>query len=327
MKLRTIFFLILILGLSIQICFGQEPQEEENWLQEYGISQYPTLVFRYDRYSKDDLAKFREKLDLMKNAKFEDEWEGNYFDDLTELGITSFRWDSNVGFVDLYIYTCYPELRDINYGKVINTPEYVQMIPEFGENSPRKAMSVKYVKVKWSDRHYLVEESSIAAFAEKAVGIYVEPQDDENEIPQKWSRYWVSGDSEQELTGFPVFPASYKKLERFPIETKIISAGKRTIESDTEIAGSYQVGDAAVYTVTIGAGKNKGVKIGMKFDVAETKDEIYITKVNQNNAVGVILRQLNDDKSEYCFDDDSNQIECPKIKPSLIAKTRIGLWY
>lgn len=34
----------------------------------------------------------------------------------------------------------------------------------------------------------------------------------------------------------PEFPASYKKFQRFPIETKIISVGKRTIKEGVTTA-------------------------------------------------------------------------------------------
>jgi hypothetical protein len=330
MKLRNITVLILILGLSIRICFGQEAEQSENWLQEYGFYQYPTLVFRYDRYSKADLVKFREKLDLMKNAKFADEWEGSYFSDLDQLGVSSFRWDSNVGFIELYIYTCFPELRHINYGKVVNAPDYVEMFPEFAADSPRKSLPVRYVKVRWNDRRYLVEESSLAAFAEKVVGIYVEPQDDETAELQKWSNYWVSGDTEieTEVNGLPQYPSSYKQFERFPIKTKLTSVGKRTIESEKEIENNYYTNEVAIYPVTIGAGKSKGVKVGMSFYLSETGDKILITQVNQNSSNGIIIREFDEDKNEYCLDKDFSPVACRKIKTSMKAETQVGFpWY
>ncbi len=117
-------------------------------------------------------------------------------------------------------------------------PDAVQIIPEFTENSPRKQTSVRYVKVKWNDRLYLVEESSLPAFAEKAVGIYVEPKDTSNENYQKWTNNWVKGDLEKPLTGLPEFPLSYKKFQRSPIEGKIISVGRRTIENEKTVGNT-----------------------------------------------------------------------------------------
>lgn len=335
MKLRNYLLIIFVSTATFQICFGQntaEIVEGENWVQQYGIYQSPIMVFRYDRYSKEDTVKFREKLDLMKDAKFSDEWEGNYFSDLDQLGISSFRWDSNIGFVDFYIYTCFPELRYLSYGKVTNASEFIQIMPEFAENSPRKSEPVKYVKVKWSDRHYLVEESSLSAFAEKSVGIYVETAETPDEGFQKWSSYWVNGDTEKELTGLPEFPPSYKKFQRLPIETKIIAVGKRTIESEKQFGDkSYMrhFQDNAVYPITIGAGKNKGVKAGMYFCIFETGEEVFITEVNQNTAIGFVARDTDENKNDVCYNDDNtNESPCPKLKSSFKVKTRIGhLWF
>ena len=83
MNLQKIFLATLFCILALTVCFGQntpEIVEGENWLQQYGI-YYPTqtMVFRYDRYSREDTVKFREKLDLLKNAEFADEWEGTYY--------------------------------------------------------------------------------------------------------------------------------------------------------------------------------------------------------------------------------------------------------
>ncbi len=328
MKLRNITILILILGLSIQFCLGQEFEEGENWMQEFYPYQSPTLTFRFDKYSREDLVKFREKLDLIKSAKSADEWNGIYNNEFSELGVNLFILDSKAGFVSFYLYTCYPELRTMNYGNVINTSDYVEILPEFSGNSPRKSLPERFVKVSWGERRYLVEESSLEAFAEKAVGIYIEPSNNEDEMLHKWSNYWISGDSEKELTGLPVLPVSYKKFERSPIETKIISVGKRTIETEKDVEDYQNTEEMAFYTVTIGAGKNKKVKEGMILFFGETQEEIIITKVNQNSAVGKISRSIDDNKNDYCEDNESNQIPCPKIKSSLKVKTRVGyLWY
>lgn len=331
MNLHKIFLIILFCVVSLTVCLGQnEPEfvEGETWVNQYGIYQDVRMMFRYDRYSREDTVKFREKLDLLKEAKFADEWEGTYFSGFPdEVGISSFRWSKDVGFVDYYVYSCLPELRYINYGKIANSSDFIQTIPEFAVDSPRKATPVKYVKVKWSDRHYLVEESSLLAFAERAAGIYVEPEDS-SEDRQKWSNHWVKGDLEQELIGLPEFPASYKKFQRQPIETKIISVGKRTIEEEKELGNRFYMDEVAVYPVTVGAGKNKGIKKGMSFYISGMEDEIFITEVNQNTAVGIIIRTIDENKIDYCLDNESNKIACPKIKTAIKIKTQTGkLWF
>jgi hypothetical protein len=332
MNLQKICLSILIFVSSLAVCFGQdkpETVEGQTWVNEYDIYQDVRMTFRYDRYSKEDTVKFREKLDLLKAAKFADEWEGAYYSGFPdEVGVSSFRWDANAGFVEYYVYSCFPELRYLNYGKITNTPEFIQTIPEFAADSPRKEKAVKYIKVKWSNRHYLVEESSLLAFAERAAGIYVEPEDDSSEDRYKWSNHWVKGDLEQELTGLPEFPASYKRFQRQPIETKITSVGKRTIEKEVQTARWFTPEENAVYQVTVEAGAKKGVKRGMIFEVPETGDAILITQVNQNYAIGIIGRDINENKNDNCLDRNFNQIVCRKIKSSLKVKTETGkLWF
>ena len=327
MKFFKIFLLSLIFVAASQISFAQNIQEEtqmpENWLGKYGV-YFPFLVERYDRYSKEDVAKFREKLDLLQNAKF-DEWEGIYLDDLSQLAYSEFRWKSDTGFVNFYVYTCFPELRHLNYGKIINSPETIQTSPEFAGDSPRKQTAVKYVKVKWGERYYLVEESSLASFAEKAVGVYLESKETSDPNYQNWARYWVKGDLEKPLAGLPAFPASYKKFERLPIEARIISVGKRTVEQE-KIIGDTHYYNSAWYSVTIDAGKNRNVKIGMVFDIPELKNPLTITQVNSKTAVGLISRPIDENKNDECWNENFDKIPCLDIENEMKVKTQIGVF-
>jgi len=172
----------------------------------------------------------------------------------------------------------------------------------------------------------LVEESSLPAFAEKAVGIYVEPKDTSNESYQKWANNWVKGDLEKPLTGLPEFPPNYKKFQRLPIEAKITSVGKRNVENEKTL-GNTTYSEAAFYEITISAGKNKDVKEGMSFEIPEIENSLYITQVNSKTAVGIISRPIDVNKNDECFGDNFDKIFCPKIKNGLKVKTQIGLFY
>jgi hypothetical protein len=339
MKLRKLVLFILVSILSLQICFGQNSentQPENNWLKEYNILNEQFLYHRYDRYTKEDIVNFREKLDLLKNAKFSDEWSGIYYVGFGEtVNNSQLHINSNIGFINFNIYTCLPELLYIKYGRIVHTVDFIQLSPEFVPNTPIKFDPVKYIKVKWGGKNLLVEESSLAAFAEKAVGIYVETEDESPDNKYKWTNFWVKSDSssenhfqvENQYVGLPKFPVSYKKFQRQPIESKIISVGKRTIEED-KVIGNAAYSEAAFYEVIIGAGKNKGVKAGMYFEIPEIENQIYITEVNQNNSVGIIVRMIDDNKNDECYGDDSNKIPCPKITSSLKVKTQIGnFWF
>lgn len=327
MKLLRFFLISFTLVFSLQICFGQdieETQPTENWLKQYTNYNEQFLYQRFDRYSKDDLIKFRAKFDLLNNSKSEDDWDRIYSVGSDEIvGFSQLRLKSGVGFVSFYVYTCFPELRHINYGRIVTSSETIQLLPEFGDNSPRKATPNTYVKVKWNNRYYLVEESSLSAFAQKAVGIYVEPEDSSDENYQKWSNYWVSGDFEKPLSGLPEFPLNYKKFQRSPIEAKIISVGKRVVEE--KILGNINYSESAFYNVTIDVGKNNNVKEGMKFEIPEINAELFITRVNPKTSIGLIHRDINDtNKIDVCHNENFDEIPCPKIKALLKVKTRVG---
>lgn len=320
MKPPKTFLALLILFAFVHICFGQnseETQPTENWLwTEYKIFPDSRLYHLYERYSKEDIVKFREKLDLLKNGEFQDEWEGIYSVAYEEtVGFSQFRWRRDVGFVSFGIYTCLPELRSVNYGKVVDTPDFIQILPEYAENSPRRQTETKYVKVKWGEHRFLVEESSLSAFAEKAVGIFVNPENPDDENYHKWVNHWFKGDYEKPYVGLPEFPDKYKKFQRSPIETKIITVGKRFVEENS-----------ASYNVTIGAGKNKGIGKGMIFDVPEIENSIEITRVGDKTAVGIIVRSVDENNHDECFGDDFNKVVCAKIKSGLKVKTQIGVF-
>lgn len=329
MSLPKFFLIILCLMFSLQICFGQNSEENqptENWLKKYTGYNEQFLYQRFDRYSKDDVVKFKEKFESLNLLKATNDWDGVYsvgYGD--EVGFSQLRLNSNTGFVSFYIYTCLPELRYINFGKITNSSETIQLLPEFGNASPRKSAPVTYVKIKWNDRNYLVEESSIDAFAQKTVGIYVEPEDASAESYQKWNNYWVSGDFNKPLSGLPEFPFNYKKFQRAPIEAKITSIGKRTVEEKT--LGNTSYSEAAFYTVKIDAGKDKNVKEGITFEIPEIEAELFITQVNQKTSVGLIHRNINDSKNDLCHDENYNEIACPKIKSALRVKTPIGKFW
>lgn len=329
MKLHKLFFIVLILFASFQNSFGQnseEPQFLDNWLRAYNIYYTGDGIYhRFDQYSKEDIKKIREKLELFKASKGADEWEGRYSPGgYDPTGISYLQLNFNVGFVDLYVDTCNPELRSVNYGKIKNSADIIQTVPEFVENSPRKSSPVRYVKVKWGESHYLVEESALLAFAEKAVGLYVEPEDASDKDFQKWSNYWTDADLEKSSVGLPVFPNAYKKFQRLPIEGRIISVGKRTIEKEKDFGDIFYNADAAYYAITINAGKDKGVKNSMIFETPGADTPILITQVNQNTAIGLIHRDIDEKKRDACFDENMKKTACPKIKVASKTKTAVG---
>lgn len=326
-------FLFSVFMFSQSITTAQEVFEEQpakNWLIEYGIPSEPLMNFRYENYSKTDTVRFREKLKAINESTPKSEWEGVYIVGSQTVGFSQFRWNSKVGFISFYIYTCLPELRHINYGSIVETPDYIELVPEKTDDSPRKAASVRFAKVKFGKDFYLVEESSLPAFMEKAVGILVEPEDASDDDYMKWFNFMAKGEQNEPFEGVPEVSAKYKHLLRFPIEAEISAIEKRTVEEGKILGQTIHGGETAFYKIRINAGKNKNVKVGMKFDIPETKEELVITKVNQNSSIGLVARSVDDYKNDACYGDvdgEYKEIACPQIRPSLKIKTQTGRLY
>jgi len=322
MRLNRILIFFLILQVSLLVCPAQDIgdiQPEENWLKEYNLYRGQFMYFRYDKYSKDDVVRLRAKLDQLKSAGFEKEWEGFYykgFDD--SVGHSRVQISFDKGFASIYIYTCLPELRAFSVGSVINNSDSIHVVSD----SPNAQEGTKYIKVRWGDRLYLVEESSLSAFSEKAVGILPTRNDDESPDRFNWMNFWVQADLDKPLEGLPQFPAGYKKFERLPIAAKIISVKRSLTKNESD--DSVSRWESAVYAVAIDAGAAKGIKRDMVFLLADTGDILTITRVSQTKAVGTITRPLNENTTDNCWDDNNNDVPCRRIVPGMKIQTQIG---
>jgi hypothetical protein len=290
---------------------------DENWVTKDGVYYGWFFYVRPDRYSASDVAGFREKFRALKSFDSDRDWSGAYFSG-TEQTVDHMKLliDSDRDYAEFSVYTCLPELRYIDFGTVVETDEFIQLVPDRPQGSTRKTSTVKYVKVRWGERRVLVEESSIKAFAEKAVGVYVEPEDESAEDRFKWANFLVLGEHQVEqyvYQGLPEFPGSYKKFQRLPIRTHILSAGKRLV-----------VEDEAVYLVRIAAGRGDGVKVGLRFEIPDTGDQIEITRVHDTFSVGKVRFPIDQNGREECVDLEYRQIACPKLEPKTIVQTQVG---
>jgi hypothetical protein len=295
-------------------------------LRQYKLPAVEDLHYRYDKYSREQVTELKARLALLAESKFEKEWEGGYTQGSEpQLGLAIFRLDMKVGFVDIYIYDCYSELRYFTYGKVIDNPDSIEIIPEFKPNA-EAVVTQKYIKVRWGSRLYLVDEEYLLPFSEKAVGIFVADEADETSY-NKWANFLVKGDTEALVAGYPQFPANYKSFERLPIEARVISVGKRVIATDKTDDGTVY-NSSADYPVTINAGAKQKVKEGMTFLVPNTQDIITISRVFQNKATGIVSRDLKDDDiTDQCFDDRREDIPCRVVRSGMKIQTRVDAFY
>ncbi len=329
---KICLFISILFVFSFFVCISAqesgETEETQNWLQQYNGYSDSRLFHRYDLYSKQDIASAKEKLALLFKDQTESEWEGIYHGIGSEVGFSQLRWSGKNGFLYFYIYTCLPELRQLNFGKVLDSLETVKFIPEYSENSPRKdSKAERLVKVRWGKRNYLVEEDSLEVFYEKAVGIYVDPNnltENDEYITPKWTNFWVKNDGENEPAGLPVLPKGYEKYKRLPIQSKIISVGKRTTEEGKTLGG-INYGEGSFREVAIGAGRNDGVKAGMTFEIPKIAELITIIKAEDNAAVGLIHRDIDESRKDSCYGENFKPIACPKISVGLKVQTQIGV--
>jgi hypothetical protein len=319
MSLKNFLWVMTISLTFFQCCFSQEFAREENWLGEIEGAPYEFVHHQYKHYTKEDIVKAKQILSSIRNSSPKDEWEGVYSREVNLHDVKLF-WRANVGFINYNIYTCAIELRNLNYGKINDSPSFIELISEkpitLAKNIPKAEN--KLVKVKFGARHFLVPENRLQDFAERTVGLSNELED--------YSYYWRKvEDYEKEVFGLPILPLEYKHLLRYPKEAEIIGIRNRKIHQEKAFDGT--VGYEEVhYFVILRAGNNKNIKIGMNFFVEDLGEWIEITKVSSKNPVGKIIRGFNENKQEECQNEEHFQgkvIPCKEIKIGMKAKTRL----
>lgn len=323
---------ILLIAFSFIFSFAAWAQEKpvlqeeqieyaKNWIYDY--QDGPELRLNYKYYSKEDAVdaenKYQKiKAELLENK--ENEWAGKYIPlPQSELGGQYLFLAPRSGFIDYYVYPCLPELRSFHLGDVVDEPSVIWTKPVYSLNSRRRVIEpVRYVKVKWGARRLLVRQEDLVEFLDRVTGFYVKPKtDDENDFSD-WFNVWANEkDFEKPLTGLPVLPAEYVHLLRRPIEAKIINAGKRIIKKIEEKNDEHEYSAARTEsqtTVTISAGSQNGIKIGMAFRALKTDETIKIIQVNSRTSIGVLIRELDENGRETYYDSESEgEKNFPKI--------------
>lgn len=329
MRLLKILSCLLILLGSLQIGFGQEFNENENWIGAIEGGVPPFLIHNLNKYSKEDVVRAKEKLNLIKQSPTGDEWEGSYSlpGDLRD---TKLFWNSKFGFVNYYVYTCAIELRALNYGRAVNNPDSVILMTE--KNRPPfyradKSGQSKLIKVKWGDLRYLVEEDALETFCELAAGYYGAAKNETTEVDGESfasqttieNSFWVKNEDlrNKKTFGLPILPKPYEKFIKQPIETEIISIGKYEKDPPTD----RPIATYSRRYVNIGAGKNSGIKIDMEFYVPALGERIRIVKVLNNTAVGVLERWIDSETRQESCSGETEDAPCRLPKAGMKIKT------
>jgi len=310
MKPAKFFLIFIVILFFTVVSFGQNVTESDNWLKGFNTEAdyLPTLLYWSGKFTKEDLDKGKKRLNLIRQFAPKDEWEGLYYGE-TGIGGKKFIWNSVGGFFYFYFYH---ELKSFYFGTAANFPGFVELnyeeLPIPGINKSKSAKP-KLVKVKLGEKHFLVPENRLQDFCNLAAGL--------NKQSDDFNYYWTKEeDIEKRVFGLPVFSSSYKRFLRNPLEAKIIGIGKKKVIPNEQSTKEYNFDDI-LYPVTINAGINKNLKIGMNFFVEDSGEWIEITNVLQNKSNGFIRRNFDENMQEQCRDSEGGSgqtIPCKKIK-------------
>lgn len=322
MKLTKTFLFLTFLLIS-QICFAQEYIQEENWLREVAgeyCAPYQNITYRFENFTQQDISNAKAKLKSIKQFAPINEWEGLYWQN-TAIGDNRLIWNSDSGFLNFY---CYHDLTRLNYGKAKDSTNFVEFDSEklLGSNPgkrQRAEVNTKLVKVRVGKRHYLVPENELKDFCEAAVGVSTKNWED--------FYYWTKvNDKENEIFGLPILSPEHRRFLRSPIEARIISIENKKFIPNEQSTKEFNFDDIH-YSLTLNAGKNKGIKIKMNFFVEDLGEWIEITKVSQTKSIGIIRRDFDENGREQCRDDIGGAgqlIVCKEIKAGMLSKTKMN---
>ncbi len=318
MRLTKISIICLILLSISSVCFGQEIVEDENWLKGLGgeADYLPYILYQYKTFTKEDVTKGKQRLKSIRQFAPKNEWEGIYYQE-TGIGDSKLIWNLEGGFFNLYFYH---ELKRFDYGRVNDSPSFIELVSEktlISNPAKKQSAKTKLIRVKIGEKHFLVPETRLQDFCDRAAGLSTDLQD--------FYYYWTKEeDMRKEVFGLPVLRSEYRHFLRYPIEAEINRVGNKKIKRSEIIINSEEIH----YPIILNAGKNKNLKKDMNFFVEDLGEWIQITKVFQTNSIGFIRRDFDENKQEQCFDSEGGMgdiITCKEIKIGMKANTKGSL--
>jgi hypothetical protein len=288
-------------------CKNLSTMADENWLKGLGTEadNLPSLSYPFTTFTKEELLQGKRRLKFVRQFAPKNEWQGIYYSN-TGIGDSKLIWNSEGGFFNLYFYHY---LKRFNYGTVIDSPTFVLLVSEkssISTSSKKQVAKSKLVKVKLSEKHFLVPENRLQDFCDTAAGLSTNLGD--------FNYYWTKEeDMRKEVFGLPILPSEYKHFLRYPIEAKIIGIGKKKTIPNEQSTKEFNFDDIH-YPITLNAGKNKNIKIKMNFFVEDLGEWIEITKVFQTKSIGFIRRDFEENGQERCWDSESGSGQLILVK-------------
>jgi hypothetical protein len=251
-------FLLLLLSKSGFATSGQEAALSE---------QSQKMADKHRKKIKAEIGKLKDH-----------EWAGNYYkgDGLGEN--VSFSIAPQSGYVFEW-HGCLG-LYGLNYGAAAWTNDRIHLSFQF-ENKPGfGGIAPEFVPVSWNSRHYLVPADDVVGFC-NAVNLGGEPR------MNVYGSYLLrDGDEKKSAAGFPELPVQYRPylLEK-PIEAAILKVGPFTLRPSIS---TWKFKDTPV---TLDAGTNKGLLVGMELVVTQPPHivkSVRLTHVQADHSEGIM---------------------------------------
>jgi hypothetical protein len=241
------------------------------------------------------------------------------------------RWAPESGFVYVSLYE-WLDVLDFSYGKVTVTPSEIIFTVEREQqttaldNRPRTT-PLRWVAARVNQNNYLIPVELMSDFGDYLAG-FGKYNDFNGPCCEFTPFLTVSAKvNSKEKSRSLTVPNEYKFFLKQPIEATITYVGQRKIVenygSEGELYGHLHL-RAALTTVKINAGKNRGVKRGLLFRLLDIPNHygqyLKITRVGSFSSQGVVVRDVDDDGKETYY--DSNPPE-KRVYPPVISGMRV----
>lgn len=224
-----------------------------------------------------------------------DKWAGDYFMGSDVHG-TYLRWSPQAGFVMVNVDKCQAKIMNLDYGKAITTSALVQFFPELNKkvsghgHAHARSTALRFIPVTWKGDELLVGEQYMGEFGDYVAGLgkynnwaglYID-------VIEFFARATESS-NRSDAQAMPVVPPGYEHFLKQPIEAIVTRLGKKYVEREAESDSDY-----LIIHVTINAGKEHGVKTGMRFNFfdANLTEIVEIKKVGPRSSSGVVKYYL-----------------------------------
>lgn len=266
------------LGLFVVAAHAQDYQSER-W--ENGIVE--AWVFNSDRYTQADAAATRERWQTLENTAqaSSDAWAGDYqIGEVNDVRMRALRWSPEGGFALFNVNACAANVDEVGYGEVTSTTDYITL--SFAQKAKSSTPRVrKFVKAKWGEQRYLVEEKDVADFCNQISGYGV----------FDGSYFLHNDDRDKSLAEMPTVPLQYQKFVRKPIDAVIT----KVENSYTKVGQDEEWSNEVITPVVINAGTTSGVKRGMTLHVLGSglmNEQVEIKRAYRSTSRGVIVRTV-----------------------------------